>query len=272
MAATKEKAVKDETKTEVAEVQAGLPAELLDEIAGGPLGYSEKSEDTLIPILSILQDNSGEVKKKHDRWIEGAEPGMLIVRSLQRLYSGDDGILFQPCGFDHQWVQWSGEPGEGAVVGNFPFAERPADAVLTPDPQNADREYYKMPDGTRLVDTRYHFGHVLEADAITPMVIPMAGTNHTASRQWTATMKQFNMPGRNIKAPAYMRCYRLTTRFTQRGAQSWYKYSVQDQGFIGDQEILRAGMSLAKMVAENKVTADVSTEGGTDAPAGDVPI
>ena len=55
-----------ETGQEVATAQAtaGLPAGMdnfdVSELEGlSGLGYSEKAEDSLVPIISILQDNSG---------------------------------------------------------------------------------------------------------------------------------------------------------------------------------------------------------------------
>lgn len=255
--------VKDNTELSV-------DADFLDMIGeSGELGYSEKSDDSLIPILGILQDNSGEVKKKHERYIEGAEPGDMIIRSLQRVYKGEgdeDTLLFQPCAFQHMWVEWNGEPGEGAPVGQYPFDDMPEDAKEVPDPQNPDRKIWRLDNGNRLVDTRYHYGHIVDGRDIIPAVIPMSGTNHTVSRQWTTEMKQHMIPGRNQKAPAFFRLYALRTSFIQRGAQSWFKYKISDRGFIGDEQILRAGFNLTMSVKEEKVTADVAS----DAPDSDV--
>lgn len=256
--------------TEVAKAnEENMPvsADFMDEIAdSGVLGYSEKQSDALIPILGILQDNSGEVKKKHDRHIEGAQAGDLIVRSLAKIYAGEDGgddtLLFQPCGFDHVWVEWEGEPGDGAPVRQHAFVEGevPEGAKEVPDPENPDRTILRMENGNRLVDTRYHYGHILEADALVPCVVPMAGSNHTASRQWTAQMKQFKMPGRNQKMPSFFRMYALETGFVQKGNNSWYKYKISDRGMIGDEETLRAGFEMAKAVAEQRVSADLDSD------------
>lgn len=246
--------------------------ELLSEIDEyGAMGYSEKVEDSLIPILGIIQDNSGEAKKKHERYIEGAEAGDLIIRSLQRVFKGEDGLLFQPCGFQHMWVEWNGEPGEGAPVTQYMFEDRPADVKEVEDPQNPDRTILRMPNGNRLVDTRYHFGHIIDGEDLIPCVIPMAGTNHTVSRQWTALMKQFKVPGRQQRAPSFFRMYRLTTVFTTKGAQSWFKFSVKDMGQISNEFTLRTGFEMLQSVETQEISADVDSE-----PAGttsdDIPI
>lgn len=68
--------VMDQSTGEMVKTDFALPADLLAEVDElGGLGYSENSEDSMIPILAILQDNSAEVKKKHPKYIEGAEAG-----------------------------------------------------------------------------------------------------------------------------------------------------------------------------------------------------
>lgn len=254
-------------------VEQLLGDELLGEIEGSDVtGYSDKPEDSLIPIVSILQDNSAEVKKKHEKYVEGAEPGDIVLRSLQMIFPADDGILFQPCGFQHVWVEWNGEPGEGAVVAQYPFEELPSDAKEVPDPQNDERVMVVRDNGNRLVDTRYHYGHLLTAGGIIPTVIPMSGTNHTISRQWTALMKQYKMKS-GKPMPSFLRLYKLTTAFTQRGQQSWYKYKVAEAGIVSDRDMAHAGFEMAKAVSEQKISADASEQVKEGAAEGDdIPV
>lgn len=226
------------------------------------IGYSTRAEDSLIPILGILQDNSGEVKKKHDRYIEGAEAGMLIIRSLKKIFAAEgpeEGLPFQPAGFQHMWVEWQGDPGEGVPVAQFPFDDRPMDAEEVEDPQNPDRRFWQRPNGNRLVDTRYHYGAAIVGGKLTQLVVPFAGTNHTISRQWTSLMKEFYLPN-GMRAPSWFRAYRLRTQFQQRGSQSWYKYLIDDLGWVVDRAARDAGRKLAESVGEGKLRADIESE------------
>lgn len=244
-----------------------LPAGMMEEIAEvGDLGYSEKQEDSMIPILAVLQDQSGEVKARHSKRIEGANAGDLIIRSLQKVINvAEDGpITFQPCGFQHMWVEWEGETGEGVPVGQFAFDSPPSDTREVQDPENPDKKMLVRDNGNRLVDTRYHFGFMLSEDGAMPLVIPMAGTNHTVSRQWTATMKQFKLPN-GTKAPSFMRQYKIGTKYRERGSQSWFNYDVKDIGWVRDEQQLRDGLSMLKDLKEEKITADVGGMG--EAPA-----
>lgn len=255
-----------------------VPTDMLDDIADmGDLGYSTKSDDSLVPILAILQDNSAEVKKKHSKYIEGAEPGDLIIRSLGRVIKMGDNLqpmIVQPAGFDHVWVEWQGEPGEGAPVGQFAFENMPKEAVEADDPQNPDRKMWRMPNGNRLVDTRYHYVNILSYDGSTmAAVIPMSGTNHTTSRSWTAQMKQHLMPGRPAKAPSFFRKYGIKTKFRQRGEQSWFNYTVSDLGWITDEMVLRSGMALLKGIRDGALSVESEAAEKDDGMVdGNVPI
>lgn len=270
--------VVDQKTGEVTLAGIALPADFMSEVSDlDDLGYSEKSEDSMIPILAILQDNSAEVKKKHSKYIEGAEAGDLIVRSLGRVFKMGDNIppiVVQPAGFDHVWVEWQGEPGEGAPVGQFAFDARPREATEVVDPQNPDRTVWRMPSGNRLIDTRYHYANIICDDgSLIPLVIPMGGTNHTASRQWTAQMKQHRIPGKMAKAPSFFRQYGLRTAYKQRGEQSWYNYKIDDLGWITDENILRSGLGLLQAVREQTVVVESAASGeGAVSGTDDVPI
>lgn len=270
------------TDVEVVDQQTGevnqfaYPSSMMEQIDGMEnLGYSEKSEDSMIPILAILQDNSAEVKKKHPKFIDGAEAGDMIIRSIGRVIKmGDNAVplVLQPAGFDHVWVEWNGEPGEGAPVGQYAFDQRPEEAMEIDDPQNADRKIWRMPNGNRLVDTRYHYCNIIEDDgSMMPVVVPMGGTNHSTSRSWTAQMKQHRVPGRGTKAPSFFRQYGLKTKYKQRGEQSWYNYTVDDLGWIFDEKKLESGLALLQAVTENRVKAEVEGEPVTE-PEADAPI
>ncbi len=262
---------------EIAKAEDGSMPALSEEFMGEldglqGLGYSEHADDSLIPILGILQDNSAEVKKKHDKYIEGAEPGMLIVRALGLILpaEGPQSPPIQPCGYQHMWVEWQGDPGEGAVVNQYEYDRMlPNNGVpegfteQALDPQNPDRMTWVNEDGNRLVETRYHFGHLILGAELVPVVMPMAGTNHGVSKQWTAQMKRFTFPN-GKKMHSFFRHYSVETVFTQKGNNSWYKYKITDNGMISEESILRAGLDMFKSLEKREITVDVASDNTVD--------
>lgn len=258
-----------------------LSSELMDEIGGlESYGYSEHADDSLIPILGILQDNSAEVKKKHDKYIKGAEPGMLIIRALGMVMptEGPQSPVIQPCGYQHMWVEWQGDPGEGAVVNQHEYNRgMPNNGVPNSfnekeDPQNPERKVWMNDEGNRLVETRYHFGHLIIGDELIPVVIPMAGTNHGISKQWTAQMKRFTFPSNGRKMPSFMRHYTMETVFTQKGNNSWYKYRITDNGVISEEPILRAGLDMFKSLEAKEISVDVKSDTSDTTTDDDIPV
>lgn len=246
--------------------QEMLPAGLESELEGlTNLGYSEKAEDSLIPIMVILHDNSAEVKPRHERYIDGAMAGHLIIRALNMVIDPEKSpVIVQPAAFQHMWVQWQGEPGEGVVTGQYPYDDRPEDAVEKEDDTGErTRTYWQMPNGDRLVDTRYHYAFLLVRNSWMPIVIAMGGTNHTPSRGWTNLMKTFKLPN-GQQAPAWFRFYRFTTKFQSRGTQSWFIYEIKDQGWVADASLRAAGRRLMESVVSETISPDVKSEGETE--------
>lgn len=241
-----------------------IPVSVLEQVAGlsdDELGYSTKAEDSMVPILALLQENSGEVKKKSDRFIEGAEEGQFIIRSLGMVLKGP--IMFQPCGFDHVLVEWEGDVGDGGVVGSYAISSPPDDMEEISDPENPDRTILRRAgSGNRLAETRYHYGHLfLEDGTILPLVIPMGGTNHQVSRQWTLQMKGKTFGG-GKKAPSFFHAYKISSVYNQRGAQTWFKYKIEHAHPIVDEATLLMGMDLLRSVSENAigVQSDIAEE------------
>ena len=251
----------EETGTDLALVGVGtdLAEFASDELEGlSGYGYSEKREDNLVPILGILQDNSAEVKRNHAKMIEGAKAGDLIIRSLRRVVDVDtNDIPVIPCASTHYWVEWEGEPGDGKPVNQYPFDDRPADAREIPDPQNDDKKILVMPNGNRLVDTRYWYAMCFIGDSWKEVVIPMAGTNHTVSRSWNSVQMEKRIPGGG-KAPSWFYAYGLSTKFNQRGQQSWYTYEVKELGWNQNKELRAKGRRIFEQVQAGELVADLN--------------
>jgi hypothetical protein len=198
-----------------------VPTDLGDDwIQDSGAGFSKEAADRSVPILGIVQENSGEVKKKGAKYIEGVEPGNLIIRTLGKVFvvdSDESALIFQPCAFMHVWIEWQGEPGDGVPVGRFMFNDPPKDAREVADPQDPKRKLWMRENGNRLVDTREHYGHLILPEGIMPVLIPMAGTNHKVSRDWTFLAQTFVLPSPQgpKPAPGWFRAYGLTTKYAQ---------------------------------------------------------
>src|SRR5215475_3414815 len=82
-----------------------VPADLSDQYAG--MGTSHAADDNLVPLVYILQKQSPQVERQDTRHIKGAEAGDIWLRnSPKEIVKGGEGILFQPCYFTINWIEW----------------------------------------------------------------------------------------------------------------------------------------------------------------------
>jgi hypothetical protein len=230
--------------------------DLLEKYAGE--GFSHEAEDRLTPVLAVLQDLSGEVKKNHERRVEGAEAGMFILRSMRLLYPGEPGLLVQPFGFSHFLIEWTGDAGDGVPVNRFPWNDPPTDLYETPHPQDPSRTIMKRRStGNRLVDTREHYANlIVQGLDPFPIVIPMSGSNHNTSRQWTNMMSNMSYQGR--KLPAFFRSYSLKTVFRKKGSNmSWYAYHVDPRALITNRALLELGAASVDAMKMKPIEANL---------------
>lgn len=223
-------------KTEVAKAGGTtLPAHIAGmEMTGA--GVSTSQEDLLTPMVRILQALSPEVEKKGINYVQGAEPGMILIKNISNgLFDGDKGFLFQPVEETKAVVEWvprsAGGGAGGGFVGTYP--EMPASAIKQKDPNNPKKlMVINKETGNLLVDTRYRFGFIFtDAGAVLPAVIPFSSTGHSVARGLNTLMALKSFNGKIIDA--YCVLYRVKTKLRQRGTQNWYVLDFSEAGEDG---------------------------------------
>lgn len=222
---------------------AGLPAELAEQmLADAGRGVSTAREDNIVPLIYILHPLSPQVNKRNSDYIDGAEGGSIWLRNAPTpIVSGEEGILFQPCHFSKDWVEWVPRDNGGGFVGRSDNV--PADAERREDPKQPAKVRFIRPNGNEVIGTRYHIGFVyLPSGLVLPYVIPMSSTGHTVSRQWMVMMNARTIGGRI--APSWAGIYRLKTKERSNAAGTWFTWDVQDAGWVQSAEDYARGRTL----------------------------
>ena len=81
----------EETR-DIATKQGGAVA-TLDFVSDSGMGLENvDKQDLALPFLKLLQSGSDETKKKHAKYVEGAEAGMFYNTVTKKLYNGEKGI------------------------------------------------------------------------------------------------------------------------------------------------------------------------------------
>lgn len=226
MAASK----KEENLPAVADAP-GLPAELQARLAADAgAGISTDQDDNLVPLIYVLQAQSPQCNKRSPDYIENAAAGAIWLRnSGLPAIDGDEGILFQPCYFSKDVVEWVPRSKGGGFVARHDV--RPADAKEVPDLVNPNKTRWVRENGNELVDVRYHVGFVIINGHAMPYVIPMSGSAHTVSRGWMTLMGN-KAAGGGKAAPSWACLYRLKTRERTNAAGTWSQWEVSDAGWV----------------------------------------
>ncbi len=236
---------------------ASPPAEMLDylsEHAGE--GTSQSAEDNLVPLIYILQKQSPQVDKNDPKYISTAEPGDIWLRNAQNpVVKGDIGIIFQPCYFSIDWVEWVPRDKGGGFISRY--SKVPEDATKMTDPTNPNKVRFVRPNGNEVVQTRYHVGYVIQKDG-PPLayVIPMTSSGHTISREWMFRMNQKTLKGGKA-APSYAALYSLKTRRRVNSSGTWFTWLIDDAGWVRKKEDAERGEALHKSFALGAQQADI---------------
>lgn len=263
------------------QTKAVLPAGLMDKIKSDPGGgLSKKAEDNLIPLVYILQGLSPQVQNGNPARIEGAEAGDIWLRNSEKpIIKANEGMVFQPCYFYQDWVEWGPKRGDG-YVGRHPWAEgikvpdnvtkkelqdaikngAPLDIELAPHPQDPQRMIIVRKNANVIVHTRYHVGYVYSEDfAPQPFILPLSSTGHTFSKSWMMNMNAQQIDGVAIDK-SWVFLWRLRTQLKTNKKGSWYQYTTEKERMIISEDEYNRGQLLCRQFENNELKAEAPME------------
>jgi len=245
-------AAKKEETNLVVRQETGLPAHLqqdMSDVAG--LGNSADSRDSVMPFLAILQKGSPQVNEEESKYIDGAKAGMFLNTATGQIYSGKEGVLVIPCGFQKNFVEW--RPNRQGWAGSHPFdiehIKKLGARKQTVKIEGKDRTVIAMPNGNSLSETAYTF---ILMDG-TPMVIGASSTALGPMRQWMSYRRIQRLPGSTVELPSFGKQYRLFTVYEKNDAGDWYNWKFTDEGYVMDTELYSLAKTFAVSVAKGEV-------------------
>ena len=196
----------------------------LDFVADSGMGLENVDKgDLALPFLKLLQSGSDETKKKHAKYVEGAEAGMFYNTVTKKLYNGEKGIEVIPVFYKMTYPEWAPfEKREGRPIHN----DR-GPGVMSKVTQN-DRNKDMLDNGNEIIKTANHFV-VINGERPEKALMTMKSTQLKVSRQWNSLMEnEFeNDPntGKSLQAPTFSRIYKLGS-VENSGSFTWHGYNV----------------------------------------------
>jgi hypothetical protein len=222
-------------------------------------GLSKDQADNLVPLIYLLQPLSPQVMKGDPARIEGAEAGDIWLRNAENpIVKGEDGMIFQPCHFWKDIVEWI--PDRGGFVGRHDISCLPSisqgkgwtgtlkdvQEIADEDDPNAWPRYVRKSNNNEVVETRYFAGNVYFDDGRLPLpyIIPLSSTGHSFGKQWMFLQNSQTLPDGSPIDKSWVVLYRLNTIMKSNTKGSWYMYTVKKERMVKNMDEYERGLSL----------------------------
>ena len=213
----------NEETRDLATKQSGALA-TLDFVSDSGMGLENiDKSDLALPFLKLLQSGSDETKKKHAKYVEGAEAGMFYNTVTKKLYSGEKGIDVIPVFYKMTYPEWAPfEKREGRPIHN----DR-GPGIMSQTTQN-DRNKDMLTNGNEIIKTANHFVIIL-GDRPEKALMTMKSTQLKVSRSWNSLIEdQFEIDpktNKSVPAPMFSRVYKLNS-VENSGSFTWHGYNI----------------------------------------------
>ena len=203
--------------------QSGALAKL-DFVADSGMGLENMDKgDLALPFLKLLQSGSDETKKKHAKYVDGAEAGMFYNTVTKKLYDGEKGIEVIPVFYKMTYPEWAPfERREGRPISN----DRGPEILKETTQNNSNKDV--LSNGNEIIKTANHFV-IINGERPEKALMTMKSTQLKVSRGWNSLMEdQFETDpktGKSIPAPMFSRVYRLKSVENAGSNFSWHGYN-----------------------------------------------
>jgi hypothetical protein len=246
------------TKEVIKKEEGALAINMFEADANGGAQNIEQ-EDLALPFLKVLGQLSPEINKKNGRYVEGAEPGMILNSVTKKLYDGDKGINVIPCSYERKYLEWKPRELGGGLVGMHSIDD-PIVRTTKRDQFNRD----VLPNGNYLENTASHFVVTTGEDAGTGL-ISMTRTQLKVSRTWNSMMMSIKLQGKNglFTPPTFSHIYNLKSVQMTNDKGTWFGWDINKIGPVTDNNVY----SLAKDFAEKIGKGEIEVKHDSDTVA-----
>ena len=220
-------------------------------------------DDLALPFLKVLGHLSPEINKQHAKYLEGAQPGMIINTVSNQLFDGAKGVDVLPVFYKRQYIEWHER---GASMGAPVNIYEASDTL--PKTQRSKDNKDRLANGNYLETTASHFV-ILITDTPTTALISMKATQLKVSRKWNSLMMGLKMQGKNglFTPPTYSHIYNLKAVQMSNDKGTWFGWDVSKVGPVQD----KAVYEVAKTFSDRVNKGEVEAKHGTEEPKSDSP-
>ena len=213
--------------------------------------------DLALPFLKLLQSGSYETKKKHAKYVEGAEAGMFYNTVTKKLYSGEKGIEVIPCFYKLTFPEWAPfERKEGRPVS----PDRGPEVLAKTKKDSSGKDV--LDNGNQIIKTANHFV-IINGDKPEKALMAMKSTQLKVSRGWNSLMQdQFESDpktNKNVPAPMFSRIYKLNS-VENSGSFTWHGYRVSLLRKVDNASIYQMAREFHNSLKKSSAAANTKEE------------
>ena len=245
--------------------EAGALATNLFEADANAGSQNITQEDLALPFLKVLGQLSPEVNKQNSKFINGAEPGMIVNSVTKELHDGAKGINVIPVHYERQYVEWQDR---GTTSSGAPVAIHSADSDIV-STTTRDKSWKDiLPNGNYLENTANHFV-ILMGKSPSTALISMKATQLKISRKWNSIMMGIKLNGKNglFTPSTYSHIYNLKTVQMSNDKGTWFGWEVSKVGPVTDTGVYKIAKNFAERLSKGEVQVKHgSDESKTDSP------
>ena len=206
----------------------------IDTTSGQIAGMEESGEESFVlPIVTLMQDNSPLVKPQRPEYVSGATGGMFINRSSQNLY---ETAMIVPVYYLPVWTHWHPrDAAESGLIATYQYNDPKAQEAQWTTTETG-RQVRQFPDGTELTDTRRHYVLLCNADLtnVEPGILTLSGSQIRRSSKWLAEMrsKRVIVNSKQVTPPTYATLWKMEAQNESNSKGDWYGYKFTFSRFL----------------------------------------
>jgi hypothetical protein len=205
-------------------------------------GTENLDDASAMPLLSILQALSPELKKKDDKFIEGASQGDIVHKGLGQVLSQPITVI--PISVKTMYVEWVPKDLGGGMVGThgLDIVNSPLYEQGRKGKPSGTKTYDEWLGENELAKTAYWLFKVLIDGEWVDSMIAMTSTQLKVHRKLQMDIKKFRYDKMDVVPPMFARSWTLqAVEETNKSNQDYFNYQFSEPtvlDFKKDEEIL----------------------------------
>lgn len=223
------------------------------------------------PTIKLMQGLSPYINKNHEKYVDGAANGDILVTGADHLYEGSIRIVV--VGFAHNYVEWKPRSTGGGLVGAHPFSPSVVEGL-----ERGKGGVYINEEGNELHDTMSYFVLYETPDGEwEPAMLFLKSTMLSVGREInTKLSKRTVQTSAGVrKAAVFCNIITLGVVGESNAEGDWNKFRLDGMDFIDDIDLLNMAkqeyVAFAKSAnidyaasSEHYVAAEVEDEDDSD--------